>query len=119
MCAVWRQSLRIERAHAGCGVSFRSVRRSRTGFNTCSRGNEVSPYGEERKLVAGFAVWQGQKKAATAAPLGNLSDDEDLLADIRSVKNGRQQKLGDAIAAIFNHLGSPIEFDDLVPVICG
>ena len=72
---------------------------------------------DDRKLVAGFAVWQGQKKAATAARLGRLSEDEELLADIRSVKSGRHQKLGDAMAAIFNHLGSPIEFDELVTAV--
>lgn len=69
---------------------------------------------KDGKLVAGFVVWQGQKKTVTAAPLGRLSDDEGLLAHIRMLESGRQQKLGDALAAIFNHLGGPIEFDELV-----
>jgi RNA polymerase sigma factor (sigma-70 family) len=72
---------------------------------------------EARKLVAGFAVWQGQKKAVTTARLGNLSDDEGLLARIRLLQSGRQQVLGDVLAAIFNHLGSPIEFDELVSAL--
>jgi RNA polymerase sigma factor (sigma-70 family) len=72
---------------------------------------------EDRKQVAGFAVWQGQRKAVTAARLGHLSDDEGLLAHIRMLKSGRQQELGDALAAIFNHLGSPIEFDELVSAL--
>lgn len=73
---------------------------------------------EDGKLVAGFAVWQGQKKAVTAvARLGHLSDDEGLLAHIRTLKSGRQRELGDALAAIFNHLGSPIEFDELVSAL--
>jgi RNA polymerase sigma factor (sigma-70 family) len=72
---------------------------------------------EDRKLVAGFAAWQGQKKAVTATPLGHLSDDERLLTHIQMLKSGRPQELGDALAAIFNHLGSPIEFDELVSAL--
>ncbi|MGH9903692.1 MAG: hypothetical protein ACRD68_17935, partial [Pyrinomonadaceae bacterium] len=66
------------------------------------------------KLVAGFAAWQGQKKAATAERFGQLSDDEGLSAHIRMLESGRQQELGDALAAIFNHLGGPVEFDEMV-----
>src|SRR5215213_886434 len=72
---------------------------------------------EDRKLVAGFAVWQGQQQAVTAARLGNLSEDEGLLTHIRMLKSGRQHKLGDALAAIFNYLGGPIEFDQLVSTL--
>jgi DNA-directed RNA polymerase specialized sigma24 family protein len=71
---------------------------------------------EERKLVAGFAAWQGQRKAMTAR-LANLSQHEGLLAQIRSLKTGRQQELGGAVAAIFNHLGGPVEFDELVSTV--
>lgn len=71
---------------------------------------------DARKLVAGFTAWQGKKKAATADRLGQLSDEE-LLSRIRSPKTGRPQELGDALAAIFNHIGSPIEFDDLVSAL--
>jgi DNA-directed RNA polymerase specialized sigma24 family protein len=69
---------------------------------------------DDGKTVAGFALWQGQKHAASLERLGHLSDEEGLLAHIRSLKTGRQQDLGDALAAIFNHLGGPIEFDELV-----
>jgi len=72
---------------------------------------------EDRGLVAGFAAWQGQKKVVTAARLGQLSDDERLLAHIRTLKSGRQQALGDALAAIFNRLGGPVEFDELVSAL--
>jgi RNA polymerase sigma factor (sigma-70 family) len=72
---------------------------------------------EDRTLVAGFAAWQGEKKAVAAARLGRLSDDEGLLARIRTLKSGRQQGMGDALAAIFNHLGGPIEFDELVSAL--
>jgi len=72
---------------------------------------------EGGKSVAGFAAWQGQKKAVTAAPPGHLSDVEGLLAHIRMLKSGRHQELSDALAAIFNHLGGPIEFDELVSAL--
>jgi RNA polymerase sigma factor (sigma-70 family) len=72
---------------------------------------------EDRKLVAGFAVWQGQKKAAAAARLRQLSDDERLVSHIRKLESGRPQELGDALAAIFNHLGGPVEFDELVSAL--
>jgi RNA polymerase sigma factor (sigma-70 family) len=69
---------------------------------------------EDGKPVAGFAVWQGQKKPVTAARLGTLAEVEGLAAHIRMLKSGKQEELGDALAAIFNYVGSPIEFDDLV-----
>lgn len=73
--------------------------------------------GEGGKLMAGFAAWQGEKKAAPAERLRHLSDDESLAARIRTLKSGRHQELGDALAAIFNCLGGPVEFDDLVSAL--
>ena len=69
---------------------------------------------EDGKLLAGFAAWQGQKKAASAARLGELSDGEGLPARARMLQGGGQQVLGDALAAIFDHVGGPVEFDELV-----
>lgn len=71
----------------------------------------------DRKQVAGFAVWQGQKKTVAAARLERLSDNEELLAHIRLLKSGAYQNLGDALAAVFNYIGGPIEFDDLVSAL--
>jgi RNA polymerase sigma factor (sigma-70 family) len=70
---------------------------------------------EDRKLVAGFAMWQGQKKATARLP--NLPDDEKLQARVLMLKSGNQQELRAVLAAIFNHLGSPIEFDELVSAL--
>jgi DNA-directed RNA polymerase specialized sigma24 family protein len=70
--------------------------------------------GEDGRLVAGFAAWQGQKKTASAARLGELSDVEGLPAHVRLLKSGRPQELAGALAAIFEHLGGPVEFDELV-----
>lgn len=72
---------------------------------------------EDRKMVAGFAVWQEQKRDVNPSRLGGLLEDEGLLAHIRKLKNGRQSELGEALAAIFNYLGSPIEFDELVSAL--
>jgi DNA-directed RNA polymerase specialized sigma24 family protein len=69
---------------------------------------------ENGKLMAGFAVWQGQEKAATAERLRQASDEEGVLTQIRLLKTGRQQESGGALAAVFNWLGRPIEFNELV-----
>jgi RNA polymerase sigma factor (sigma-70 family) len=77
---------------------------------------------ENKKLVAGFAVWQGERNAATDGRLERLSDEE-LLVRIRVLKTGRQNgqawfdDWGSTLAAIFDYLGSPIEFDKLVSVL--
>lgn len=70
--------------------------------------------GDDGKPLAGFAAWQGRKKAAGAARLGDLSDGEGLPANVSALKGGGQKGLADALAAIFNHVGGPVEFDELV-----
>jgi len=72
-----------------------------------------------RKLVAGFAEWQGQSKPANPARLAGLSDNEGLMAHIRLLESGKQHELAEALAAIFNHLGGSIEFDELVGAMAG
>ncbi len=62
----------------------------------------------EGQLVAGFAVWQDQNKPA----IRQLPDQ--LPGHLRSAKGGKPQELADTVAAIFNHAGSPIQFDELV-----
>jgi len=57
------------------------------------------------KSLAGFAVWQQQKKAAVR----NLSD---VAAHIR-----KAQELAETVASIFDHAGGPIEFDELVTAV--
>jgi RNA polymerase sigma factor (sigma-70 family) len=73
--------------------------------------------GEGGKALAGFAAWRGREKAAPAARLGELSDVEDLAAHVRQLKGGRPQELADALAAVFKHLGGPVEFDELVSAL--
>jgi hypothetical protein len=69
---------------------------------------------ENRKLTAGFAVWQGQKDTATQERFDQLSNDEGLLTRIRLLKSRKHAKWGDTLAAIFDRFGGPIEFDRLV-----
>src|SRR5215510_6343083 len=54
----------------------------------------------EGKSVAGFAVWQQQKKATLSAP------------NFPGVT--KREGLAETIATIFNYLNAPIEFDELV-----
>ena len=61
------------------------------------------------QLVTGFAAWQQQNLATQRVP-----DNEALATHIRPPKTGKPQELADTIAAIFNHLRGPIEFDDLL-----
>ena len=72
---------------------------------------------ENGELMAGFAAWQEQTRAGTAERLRQLADEETLMAHIRLLKAGRQQEWGNALAAIFNWLGRPIEFDELVSAL--
>jgi RNA polymerase sigma factor (sigma-70 family) len=66
----------------------------------------------EGQLVAGFAVWQEQKKETR-----RTLDLEALPNQVRAAKGGKPQELADTIAAIFNYAGHPIEFDELVTAV--
>jgi len=67
---------------------------------------------ESRGLIAGFAAWKGRRPSVGAASLRRLSQDEKLLDALGG--GGRAKKLNDALVAVFNHVGAPVEFDDLV-----
>lgn len=69
------------------------------------------------ELVAGFAAWQGEKKPVPAARLGELPDGEGMPAHLRVLKTGKAQEWGAALAAIFNFLGAPVKFDELVSTL--
>jgi RNA polymerase sigma factor (sigma-70 family) len=64
---------------------------------------------QDGKLVAGFAVWREQQK-----PAHNLVEVEKLPAHIRTLKSDKAQQLAETVAGIFNFLGGPVEFDELV-----
>lgn len=72
---------------------------------------------EDRKLVAGFTVWQGKKKASPARRLEARGRHSGPLAQLRSPGGSKPRELADAVAAIFNQAGGPIEFDELVTTL--
>lgn len=73
---------------------------------------------ESRVMIVGFAAWQGQKNVADAERIKQLSENEKLIGQIRLLQTSRKQaELSDILAAIFNHLGSPVEFDELVGAV--
>lgn len=59
------------------------------------------------QLVTGFADWQQQNLSTRRLP-----DSEALATHIRPPKTAKE--LADTVAAIFNHVTGPIEFDDLL-----
>src|SRR5687768_7082224 len=61
-------------------------------------------------LVAGFAAWQ-TLRTARATDI-NLSSSQ-----ISPPKTAKAQDLADTVAAIFNHAGGPVAFDELVTAV--
>lgn len=61
------------------------------------------------QTVTGFAAWQQQK-----LPTHRVPDSDVLATHIRPPKTGKPQELAGTVAAIFNHVRGPIEFDDLL-----
>ena len=70
---------------------------------------------EDGKSVAGFEVWQKENKAVK--PARYLSEVEGLPNHIRTLKSDKPQALADAVAALLNYVGGPVEFDELVSAI--
>ncbi|MGH9937057.1 MAG: hypothetical protein ACREAM_12470 [Blastocatellia bacterium] len=70
----------------------------------------------EKLLIAGFAVWRG-RTPAPAEKLRQLPDDEKFLARAgRLIAKGQDAKLNDLLAAIFDYVGGPVAFDELLSV---
>src|SRR5262245_57680847 len=70
---------------------------------------------ESKGLIAGFAAWKGRRPSTGAGSLRRLSQDEKLLDALGG--GGRAAKLNDALAAVLNHVGAPVEFDELVKMM--
>jgi DNA-directed RNA polymerase specialized sigma24 family protein len=71
------------------------------------------------KQMAGFKIWQGQKNIATVERFDRLSEEEVLLDRIRSLKSGKEVDWGGVLAAVFDCLGGPVEFDKLTGFLAG
>ena len=63
------------------------------------------------KQLAGFAAWQQTNQLQSTKTLGDV---EKLPAQLRAYKSDKPQQLAETLASIFNYLGGPIEFDELV-----
>jgi hypothetical protein len=74
---------------------------------------------ESKKQMAGFKTWQGRKDIATVEQFDRLSEEEALLDRIRSLKSGKEADWGGVLAAIFDCLGGPVEFDKLTGILAG
>lgn len=80
-----------------------------------TRQRGLALWEDDGKTLAGFAVWEKENKPAKGAR--HLSAVEALPNHIRTLKSDKPQELADAVAAILNHVGGPIEFDELVTAI--
>jgi RNA polymerase sigma factor (sigma-70 family) len=80
-----------------------------------TRQRGLALWDEDGKSVAGFALWQKENKPAKTAR--HLSDVEGLPNHLRALKSDKPQELANAVAAILNHVGGPIDFDELVSAI--
>jgi hypothetical protein len=70
---------------------------------------------EMNKLIAGFAAWKGQRPSLEADSLRRLPQDERLLESLGG--GGSSTNLKEALATIFNHVGGPIDLDELVKIV--
>jgi len=70
---------------------------------------------EMKKLIAGFAAWKGQRPSIEAASLRQLPQDERLLASLGG--SGGSADVKETLATIFNQVGGPVEFDELVKTV--
>lgn len=80
-----------------------------------TRQRGLALWDEDGKSLAGFDVWQKEKKSVKTAR--HLSDVETMPNHIRTLKSEKPQELADAVATILNHVGGPIDFDELVSAI--
>jgi DNA-directed RNA polymerase specialized sigma24 family protein len=71
--------------------------------------------GDSKKLLAGFAVWRGQESVHSAARLRELTQDEKFLGDVGW--GGDPAKLSALLAKLFDRLGGPVEFDELIKMV--
>jgi DNA-directed RNA polymerase specialized sigma24 family protein len=72
--------------------------------------------GTGNQLIAGFAAWRGRTRAP-AESLRRLPEDDAFLARAEGlIADPRGAKLNELLAAIFDRIGAPVGFDELVSV---
>lgn len=80
-----------------------------------TRQRGLALWDDDGKSLAGFTVWEKENRSAKT--VRHLSEIEALPNHIRTLRSDKPQELADAVAAILNHVGGPIEFDELVSVV--
>jgi len=111
LCARWMRRQFPERHALRNRIQYLLTRQA--GFAIWREGaEETEEKDESKRLIAGFAAWKGRRPSAEAASLRRLSQDGKLLETLGGAC--RAAKLNEALAAVFNHLGGPVEFDELV-----
>ncbi|HKQ77179.1 MAG TPA: hypothetical protein VJ810_26010 [Blastocatellia bacterium] len=108
LCAGWMRR-QFPRQHALRNqIQYLLTRQS--GFALWPDDND-----EMKKLIAGYEAWKGQRPTIETASLRRLPQDEKLLESLGG--GGGSAKLREALATIFNHVGGPVEFDELVKTV--
>jgi DNA-directed RNA polymerase specialized sigma24 family protein len=108
LCARWMRR-QFPRRHA-LRNQIQYLLTRQAGFALWSDDND-----EMQKLIGGFAAWKGQRLSIDAASLRRLPQDEKLLESLGG--GGSSTDLREALATIFLHAGSPVEFDELVKTV--
>lgn len=111
LCASWMRRQFPERRALRNRIQYLLTRQA--GFAIWRE--DPNDENESKRLIAGFAAWKGRRPSAGAANLRRLSQDEKILDALGG--GGRGAKLKDALAAVFNHIGAPVEFDKLVKMM--
>jgi DNA-directed RNA polymerase specialized sigma24 family protein len=90
---------------------------------TLTRQAGLAIWTDRRNLsIAGFAAWrglsEGDRAQSSSEKLRQLPDDDKFLARVwRPGAEGQTPKLNDLLAAIFDYVGGPVAFDDLISVV--
>jgi DNA-directed RNA polymerase specialized sigma24 family protein len=71
----------------------------------------------EKLLIAGFAAWQGQAHASFEKLRLLPSDEKFLERAGRLIAKGQDARLNGLLAAIFDYVGEPVAFDELVSAV--
>lgn len=94
----------------------RHALRNRLQYTLTRQGGLGLWTGAGNQLIAGFAVWRGREQRPSEK-LRQLPEDEKFLGQIRRPGiEGQDAKLNDLLAAIFDYVGGPVAFDELLSV---
>ncbi|HMG32694.1 MAG TPA: hypothetical protein VKM94_02055 [Blastocatellia bacterium] len=68
-------------------------------------------------LLAGFSSWRASDVQASSRSLTQVAEDNLLLSRIESHREAERHGSAEMLSEIFNHVGSPVEFEELVSVL--